>query len=181
LLVAMQRPARIASLTLYEPTAFGVLARMGAPGATALQEIRSVARTVDKGLLSGAYQAAAQRFVDYWNGSGTWASLEPAAQAKLIRYVPKACLDFRALLSASMPLHAYRCLQMPILLLRGEYAPRPTALIAQHLQVAGRRTNLVTVPGAGHMGPSTNAVEVARLICEHILVSEAATVRRLVA
>ncbi len=95
--VASARPSAIASLTLYEPSAFHLLRQIGERGRGATAEIEAVAAAVGAGLVSGAYQAAAAHFVDYWNGAGAWAALRPNVRDALIRWLPKAPLDFRAL------------------------------------------------------------------------------------
>jgi len=59
---------------------------------------------VDHGVLTGAYEAAACRFVDYWTGSGAFAAMSPRLKADVVRYVPKACLDFRALIDGLLSL-----------------------------------------------------------------------------
>jgi pimeloyl-ACP methyl ester carboxylesterase len=170
--VAVQRPSRISSLSLYEPSAFHFLSAMGPPGLAALREIQAIARAADEGLLSGSYRAAAECFVDYWNGTGAWAGMKPHVQADLLRYLPKVCLDFRALFASRVRLDAFRRLEVPTLILQGERAPRPTALIARRLHEVGRRTLLQTVRGAGHMGPVTHSAEVAALIGCHILAAQ---------
>ena len=170
--VAVQRPSRISSLSLYEPSAFHFLSAMGPPGLAALREIQAIARAADEGLLSGSYRAAAECFVDYWNGAGAWAGMKPQVQADLLRYLPKACLDFRALFTSRVRLEAFRRLEVPTLILQGERAPRPTALIARRLHEVGKRTLFQKVRGAGHMGPITHAVEVAALIGRHILAAQ---------
>lgn len=166
--IAAQRSARIASLALYEPCAFHLLSDMGTEGVAALREIRDVARAVEVGLLSGSYEAAAERFVDYWNGIGAWAGLKPRLRAELAAYVPKACLDFRALFTSRVRLDVVRRLDVPVLVLQGEHAPRPTALIARRLHAAGRRARFELVRGAGHMGPVTHGPAVAALIGAHV-------------
>ncbi|HEX2552565.1 MAG TPA: alpha/beta fold hydrolase [Microvirga sp.] len=166
--VAALRASRIASLALYEPCAFHLLPDMGAEGVAGLREIQEVARAAETGLLSGAYQAAAERFVDYWNGTGTWAAMKPRLRAELVAYLPKACLDFRALFTSRVRLEAYRRLDVPVLVLQGEHAPRPTVLIARRLHAAGRRARFDVVRGAGHMGPVTHAAAVAALIGAHV-------------
>ena len=113
--VACMRPTRIASLSLYEPTAFHVLKHMGEDGAAALAEIRELAADIDRGVVSGAYRVAAQRFVDYWNGAGSFAALKPQVQADMIRYAPKSGLDFRASIDERTPLAALRRLRIPTL------------------------------------------------------------------
>jgi pimeloyl-ACP methyl ester carboxylesterase len=172
---AVQRSSLISSLSLYEPTTFSLLSDMGPQGQSALREIQAVARCADEGLLSGSYRSATERFVDYWNGAGTWAGMKPSVQAELLRYLPKVCLDFRALFTHGVRLEAYRRLQMPILVLQGEHTPQPTALIARRLHVTGRRTKLQLVTGAGHMGPLTHAAEVAGLIERHIRAAQSSS------
>jgi pimeloyl-ACP methyl ester carboxylesterase len=167
--VACKRPTRIASLSLYEPTAFHVLKAAGPDGRSALKEIGALVRAFDHGVLSGAYRAVGERFVDYWNGPGAWARLKPEAQAEFIRYAPKGCLDFRALLNQRPPLSPYRRLAMPALLMVGEHAPRPTRLIASTLADVMSSARLHTIAGAGHMGPFTHGEKVIAAIADHIL------------
>ncbi len=47
----------------------------------------------------------------------------------LLRWLLKAPLDFEALIEKPTPLSAYRVLRCPMLVLRGERAPRPSRLI----------------------------------------------------
>jgi pimeloyl-ACP methyl ester carboxylesterase len=151
--VALERPHRVASLTLYEPSAFYLLAGLGEVGADARNEILSVVRTTAEGVVTGDYASAARHFVDYWNGPGAWSALRPDIRTALTRWLPKAPLDFRALLDEPTPLSAYSDFRFPVLVLRGEHAPPPTR---------------VTIAGAGHMGPITHAADVNRHIVDHI-------------
>lgn len=171
--VAIERPSRISSLTLYEPSAFYLLAAIGEARAHA--EIRAVARACAEGVITGDHRSAAARFVDYWNGSGSWEGLRPDIKTSLIRWLPKAALDFHALFSEPTPLTAYSRLSVPVLLMRGEHAPAPTRLIAEVLSRAFAHGRLVTVGGAGHMGPLTHAEEVNRSIVAHIEAAGAKT------
>jgi pimeloyl-ACP methyl ester carboxylesterase len=167
--VAVERPHRIASLSLYEPTAFHVLRSIGGEGRHALEGIQAVAGDVTGQVSAGAYRAAARRFVDFWNGAGCFDKLKPEAQDGLVRYIPKACLDFRALIEERAPLVAYRRLRAPLLLMCGERAPIPTELIARKLAAVMNPGALRMVAGASHMGPVTHAEVVARAIADHIL------------
>jgi hypothetical protein len=60
-------------------------------------------------------------------------------------------------------------LDFPVLILRGEHAPPPTRVIAESLSRMLPASRLLTVAGAGHMGPLTHAPEVAALIVRHII------------
>jgi pimeloyl-ACP methyl ester carboxylesterase len=169
--VAAMRPGRIASLGLYEPSAFHLLKLFGREGRAALHEIEQVANTIRQGLVSGAYRQAASAFVDYWNGRGAWDQLGPELQHELVGYLPKAQLDFHALTQEAVSPTAWRRLAFPVRLLRGEHAPFPTRLIAEELAVRLPDADLLIVGGAGHMGPLTHAEVVARWIAAHIHVS----------
>jgi pimeloyl-ACP methyl ester carboxylesterase len=174
--VARERPTRVASLTLYEPAAFHVLRCMGPDGNSALEEIRAVAEGVTRDVVAGSYRTAARCFVEYWNGAGAWAALKPAVQTELVRYVPKAVLEFGALIDEPTPLVAYRRFCFPIRLLRGEHAPMPTALIAHKLFSIVRAATIEQIPDAGHMGPFTHADVVSEMIAAHV--AEAAGIDR---
>jgi pimeloyl-ACP methyl ester carboxylesterase len=166
--VASARPSSIESLTLYEPSAFHLLRHIGERGRGAAAEIEAVASAVSAGLVAGAYQAAAAHFVDYWNGSGAWASLRPGVRDALIRWLPKAPLDFRALLEDTTPIASYSRINCPMHIVRGQYARGPSRLIAEVLARTLPQATLDVVPGAGHMGPVTHPAEVNACITGYI-------------
>jgi pimeloyl-ACP methyl ester carboxylesterase len=166
--VALRRPDAIASLTLYEPSAFHVLREIGATGAHALAEIESIAREVGAGVTTGDYRGAAARFVDYWSGKGSWEALPPRQQLRLLRWAPKAPLDFAALIQEPSWPDGYVGLRMPALIIRGEYARGPSRLIAETLAASIPEAQLVVVAGAGHMGPFTHGREIDALIASHV-------------
>jgi len=172
--VAFARPDRIASMALYEPSAFHLLGQLGGAAREAYAEIAGIARRVGDGVVSGDYRGAVAAFVDYWNGYGTWHTIRPAIQKALIRWAPKGPLDFRALIDEPTSIEAYRALKFPILLLRGEHAPLPSRVIADGLASLLPERRFVVVDGAGHMGPLTHAPEVSALIVRHIAEVEAA-------
>jgi pimeloyl-ACP methyl ester carboxylesterase len=166
---AVTRPDKIASMVLYEPSAFHLLRQMGSTGVSALAEITQVAQRTSHGVLTGDYRGAVAGFVDYWNGAGTWDVMRPALQSGLIRWCPKAPLDFRALMEEATPPDAYRSLAFPVLVLQGEHAPTPTHIISRYLADLLPNCRLIVVGGAGHMGPLTHAPEVSSLIVRHLV------------
>jgi pimeloyl-ACP methyl ester carboxylesterase len=166
--VALARPRRIASMALYEPSAFHLLRHMGEPGAAAFAEIASVAGRMGRSVVVGDYRGAVAGFVDYWSGTGAWDGLRPSVRSGLIRWAPKGPLDFHALMQEPTPAEAYRTLTCPVLLMRGERAPAPTRLIAEGLSRLLPASRLIAIGGAGHMGPLTHAGEVSKAIARHI-------------
>jgi pimeloyl-ACP methyl ester carboxylesterase len=172
--VAVERPDAIASLALYEPSAFHLLTQLGPDGLAAREEILRLTHAVSCGVISGDYQGAITCFVDYWNGAGAAALLQPHARAALLRWLPKAPLDFRALLEERVPLATYRQLAVPTLVLRGEHGPEPSRLIAEGLTRVMRFARLKLIAGAGHMGPFSHAAEVNAAIAAHVQCASAA-------
>lgn len=173
--VALARPGRVTSLALYEPSAFHLLKAMGDRAAAAFGEIVDITRRTGQGVIAGDYAGAAAAFVDYWSGPGAWGSLKPSVQAALVRWVPKAPLDFRALMEEPTTLTAYAGLRMPVLVMRGEHAPPPTRKIAEALPGMLPHADLAVVDGAGHMGPLTHGTVVSEMIAAHIRAAEIAT------
>jgi pimeloyl-ACP methyl ester carboxylesterase len=166
---ALARPDRVASMALYEPTVFHLLQQMGGPAAFAYAEIAEVAGRVREGVVTGDYRGAVAAFVDYWNGLGAWNAMRPAAQNTLIPWALKAPLEFRAVMDDATQASAYRALNFPVLILRGERTLMPTRLIAEGLLDLLPTSRLMVIDGAGHMGPLTHTAEVCALIMRHIV------------
>lgn len=176
--VALARPGKIASLALYEPSAFHLLRHLGERGQRAFVEITGVAQRFRDGVLSGNYRDAVAAFVDYWNGAGAWNAMRPASQKALIRWAPKGPLDFRALIEDATQPAAYRKLRFPVLIMRGEHAPLPTRVIADGLADLLPASQIMVVAGAGHMGPFTHAQTVSAWLLEHIAATDHTDVRQ---
>jgi pimeloyl-ACP methyl ester carboxylesterase len=99
--------------------------------------------------------------------------MRPAAQTGLTRWMPKAPLDFRALIDEPTRVSRLCRPADSNAHFRGEHAPAPTRLIAEALQAAMPAARLEVVAGAGHMGPLTHTKDVNAAIVQHIEQSEA--------
>jgi pimeloyl-ACP methyl ester carboxylesterase len=165
--IALARPDRIASLTLYEPSAFHLLKQFG-DGAAPLAEIKALADAVATGVRTGERRTAAQAFVDYWGGKGAWDAIRPTLQDAIVRWLPKAVLEFGALFNEPTHWRALGTFRSPVLIVRGEYAPAPTRLIADMLLPIFPDARHAVLAAAGHMGPVTHPDAVNALIVSHI-------------
>jgi pimeloyl-ACP methyl ester carboxylesterase len=170
--VARERPGRIASLALYEPTALHVLKTMGPQGRTALGQVKAVSHGIDQAMANGTCRGAAKKLVDYLNGEGAWEAMRRDVQADLVRYMPKASLDLHAMIEEPTPLAAYARFTFPVLLLAGEHACDASQMIVRQLARAMKQASSQTVYGAGHMGPLSHSEVVSTLIAQHIVRSE---------
>ena len=166
--IALARPQKIASLAIYEPCAYHLLRQIGRDGEEGFAEIMELNSFVKTRVAVGDYKAAMSSFVDYWNGADAWVSLRPDLQKLMLRWAPKAPLEFYALMEESVLLGSYGELDMPVLLLRGEHTPTPTDAIAAALADTLPNARLVDVSGAGHMGHVTHAADVHKAITDHL-------------
>jgi pimeloyl-ACP methyl ester carboxylesterase len=163
----MVRPNRIASLTLYEPSAFYLLRQL-ADGAAPFAEIKAVADTLAAEIKAGDLRAAAKSFIDYWGGRGSWDAMRPRLQEAVLRWLPKGPLEFAALFNEPASWSDFARCGAPVLVMRGEHAPAPAHVIADTLPSRFPNARQAVVAGAGHMGPVTHAEAVNALIVSHI-------------
>jgi len=166
--IARRRPDLLTSLTLIEPTAFHLLQHGTDEDRAAYREVRSVADGIARSILTGHYRGGMARFVDYWNGHGSWDRMSPGRQDVLAERVAKLPLDFHALLHEEARPDDFRSMTVPTLLIRGTQSPRPAVRVAEMLHRTLPSRTMVKVAGAGHMVPLTHAPEVNPLIRDFI-------------
>lgn len=165
--LALSMPERIRSLTLIEPAACFLLVQEGAHEDRLFSEIAGLGQAMRHGAMTGtprARQDAMGRFVDYWNGTGKWKSLAPAARQAMADMTDVVAAEFVALLTESTRLTDCRGLAIPTLLVFGDRSPEAVRHIAQRLAAAIPGARHACIREAGHMLPLSHAAELAALI-----------------
>ena len=153
--LAQCRSDRVASLALYEPVVFRMLDDEDAE----LADARRLAERVSGLVAAGRRRDAAQVFVDFWSGDGSYASLPLPAQVSLARRVDKVPLDFQAASCWPLGVDDLRGIVAPALLLVGNRSPA----VVQRIHTLLTRTLPNRRVGSfefGHMGPITHAQRV---------------------
>jgi pimeloyl-ACP methyl ester carboxylesterase len=159
---ARKEPASVRSLVLYDPVAFGILQHE--PDVDALLD--DATALVDDDI--GGTEAWFERFVDWWNGAGTWESLPEPARAPFLRVGRKVYLEVKSLVADRTAAPAYAAIRAPTLLLTGERTPAAERRVVQRLASAIPDARIVEIANAGHMGPITHADVVNEAIIRHI-------------
>ena len=169
LMAALANPARVRALVLYEPTLFSLVDARGAPpnGADGIrQAVRAAAAALDR----DDRHAAAQHFIDFWMGPGSWQATPIARRQPIADAVANVRRWAHALFTEPTPLPAFASLDMPILYLLGQDSPAPAHAVAEILLPALPRARLVALAGVGHMAPITHPevvnAEIARFLAE---------------
>lgn len=162
--MALQRPAAVRSLTLYEPVLFGLL-RRHEPWGEAWREIARVARAVGELVAAGRLAAAGQLFCNYWNDAPAWQQLNEAQQDSVSARMPMVDRHFQALFEATWgPAELSRLANMPLQLVCGSQTRASALRVCELLALALPQTRLASLPGAGHLGPISHAGDFISLV-----------------
>lgn len=154
--LALEHPKMIASLTLYEPVYFSLLAGC-APDAYAREQADS--RAFTNAATAGNWPDAARAFLARWSQE-QFDDLHPQQQAYILKTIPLIVASQQSIIfpeKGGLILNLLSTLKLPVLLLKGAKSPPITGQINAVLadKIAGARS--AVIPGAGHMGPITHA------------------------
>lgn len=156
LMAALARPERTRAVAVYEPTLFAVLGHEAA-GREAASGIRAAVDDAASALAAQDAQAAAQRFIDYWMGPGSWSLTPGHRQAAIAASVVNVSGWAAALFGEPTPLHAFAALEMPVLYMLGAQSPESSRAVARVLTQTLRNVSVIEFAELGHMGPVTHA------------------------
>ena len=165
--LALRWPGRVASLTLYEPVRFALLsdvdgttAAEAAQAAEARYQINTAANRFALAAMSGSLEEAAERFVDFWGGPGSWAAMDARHRQQQVTAVPKVHAEYQALMGDAVRGSAYEALSMPVHLIGGTSSPLAVRVVMRRLAARLPQAALVSIVGLGHMGPVVAAARV---------------------
>jgi pimeloyl-ACP methyl ester carboxylesterase len=155
LLAALQNPSRVRALALYEPTLFALIEAEG-PSPNAADGIRNAVAASSIELDARNLDGAAQRFIDYWMGAGSWAATPEERKPAIAASVKNIRRWKHALFTEPTPLSAFRSLDVPVLLMTGGRSTASARGVARLLKTALPRLESVDFPDLGHMAPVTH-------------------------
>lgn len=164
---ALANPGRIRSLVLIEPVLFGLLLAED-PGQPAAREIVAVRDDTSAAAEGGALDSAAERFVGYWMGPGTWAGMAPPRRAAVAQAMVDVRNEWSAIFAEATPLPVYSSLDVPTLYLVGSQSPASAREVARLLTKTLPDVTTVELEGAGHMAPVTHPDIVNAVIEAHL-------------
>ncbi|MEO7762618.1 MAG: alpha/beta hydrolase [Casimicrobiaceae bacterium] len=159
LIAALENPARVRALVLYEPTLFSLI-DAEAPPPNQADGIRAAVAASSVALDAGDPDAAAGFFIDYWMGEGCWASMPDQRKSPIASSVANVRRWAHALTTESTPLSAFRGLEIPVLYMVGKRSTASAHGIARILVPALPQVTLVEFDALGHMGPITHSAVV---------------------
>jgi len=155
LVAALAHPDRVRAMALYEPTLFALL-DAETPAPNEADGIRNVVADAGVALDAGNQDAAAQLFIDYWMGSGSWTRTPEQRKPPIAASVTNVRRWGHALFTEATPLEAFRSLDVPVLYMVGKRSTPSAHGVARLLVNALPQVQFVELENLGHMGPITN-------------------------
>jgi len=165
LATVLRDQTRIASLTLFEATPFGLLSRSG--DLALYEHVRAMSDAYVRSYGNGE-RLAARSVIDFYGGNGSFDTFPSRTQDYIVATTPTNLLDWSSAWCFDVPLAACAGITAPSLFVRGECGHPAVRRIAEVLNDLVSGSSLVTVPGASHFMITTHAADVARLIGEHV-------------
>ena len=150
--IAIDNPDRVASLTLYEPTAFHLLE----PGTAGRLEIEAVRDETKRFLHREEDEKAAERFVEYWVGPGAWRATPEQVRPGIIKGMRKVRFEWNRSFEPDYSREQIADLSMPILLLTGTRTTSAARGVVAALRKILPAADFAELPELGHMGPITH-------------------------
>ena len=168
LVAALGHREWIKSLTLIEPVSFHLLVDRDSKDRALLREIRAVAIAVRCGVLLDDPEPGMRRFVDFWNGRGSWDRLPEASRQPLLACAPQVARNFWSVAGSPIRLGDLRSLDLPTRLIAGGRTKPITRRVVDLLERALPWTTRNTIVEAGHMSPVTHPGLVAAAVAGHL-------------
>jgi len=176
--LAVAHPGAVASLAAFEPMVYHWLMD-AAPAqprdapeeqmpARAALSLAGVAHVAGEALLRGAPHDAAQVFVDFWAGAGSWQQMSAGQRDAVAGRMRAVHQQFGAVFRAGLSRSQVARVSAPMLLMSGERTVPVGRHVAAQLRAALPQAEHMTLPGMGHMGPVTHAREVNRRIVDFL-------------
>ena len=167
LIAAVERPAQVRALVLYEPTLFALIDALAPPPNDA-DGIRGAVAAASRALDIGDRDAAARAIIDYWMDEGSWARMPEARQPAIRDSIVNVRRWAHALTTEPTPLSAFAALDIPVLYMTGGRSTASAHGVARVLVPALRHVQEAAFEQLGHMGPVTHPevvnAEIARFV-----------------
>ena len=167
LIAALESPDRVRAMALYEPTLFGLL-DAEAPPPNQADGIRNAAADASVALDEGNQDVAAERFIDYWMGTGSWEQTPAQRKPAIAASVANVRRWAHALFTEPSSLAEFRELDIPVLYMVGKRSTPSAHGVARLLASALPRVEVLEFDELGHMGPITHPEPVNEAIAQFL-------------
>ena len=167
LVAAIAYPDRVRSLALYEPTLFSLIEADSAPPNDG-DGIRNTVASAQAALDKGDTQGAAQHFIDYWMGPGSWSATPEDRKAPIAEAVTNVRHWAHALTTEPTTAAALANLRVPVLIMTGGRSTTSAHGVSRRLAATLPKASVHNFDELGHMGPVTHPKEVNAVVARFL-------------
>ncbi len=155
---ALRRPEQIRAMGFYEPVLWGGLASFrGEPIASMVARFDPEGYLLDEKL--AGTELWMRRFIDYWNGEGSYAAMSEPARRPMFAIAEKLFAEVKEVVVDPTPHTDYATLTQPTLVLHGTTSPPEVLQMKDILSDVLTDVRTACIPG-GHMNPIRNPLPV---------------------
>jgi pimeloyl-ACP methyl ester carboxylesterase len=167
LIAALKNPARVRALALYEPTLFA-LVDADSPPPNDADGIKGAVARASAALEAGNPDKAAEEFIDFWMGKGSWARTPDARKPPIAASIAYIRNWAHALMKEPTPLAKFSELKIPVLYMTGSESPASSLAVARLLTRTLPRVEVVEFKRLGHMAPVTHPEPINQAIARFL-------------
>jgi len=164
--LVLQQKDLVRTLILIEPILTPLLKLAG--DEETFREYFEMAQAFLSNAAAGRLEEAWHGFIDYRNGSGTWAGLPAATKARFAAGTDGVVAAFHSNLNNPTSLDDIRRVEMQTLVMCGEKTTLPDRRVTEILRDRMPKCQHMVIPGADHMSPLTHPEFIAKAVRAHI-------------
>jgi lipase len=163
--VGVTAPRVLASLTVIEPEAYGLLTPADEPAFATISALRDRWR---EHVRADRWYEAYEEFIDFYNGSGSFARWPAARRARFLDDQRKRGDLWDVLFEAPLTAETLGAVPLPVYVVEGSATSVVDHTICELVLRHVRRPEHILIEGAGHMIPLSHAAALTRALVDRV-------------
>jgi pimeloyl-ACP methyl ester carboxylesterase len=164
--LAMTAPEKFKSLTLIEPMLGWILDPE--IDSALYDEIRGVAENFWQKHSAGKSRECIEHYFDYWNGPGSWQTVDEGFAEYVLAGAEKNFHEFKAIFNGGAGLAPPESFKNPTLLIGGAQSNKPPLRVMEILEKRFPDARRHLIEGATHMSPISHSEQVNPMIRDFV-------------
>jgi lipase len=163
--VGVTAPCVLASLTVIEPEAYGLLTPADEPAYLTILALRDRWRDLVR---ADRWYEAYEEFIDFYNGPGSFAGWPAARRARFLDDQRRRGDLWDVLFEAPLTAETLRAVPLPVRVVEGSATSAVDHTLCELVLRHVARPEHTLIEGAGHMIPLTHAAPLTRALVERV-------------
>lgn len=166
--IALNRPELLKSLSVYEPACFHILKSGNREQRLCFEQINLISAVLSASVISDRPDLGMMRFVDFWNGEGSWACMPEKKRRILSQLATVVMSNFADGMGETWDIGDLASLSVPTLVMQGTDSPKVAQVTARTIADAIPGASSAIFRGLNHMAPAYQPDRIFPVIRDHI-------------